>query len=125
MKTYIVNAEWGQSGWWVITVPEVRGAISQARRLDQVAENVHEVLELMTGEKPDQYEIDLRWSVPGEAGATAEQARRIREEVDALTENLEAVSVEAVRRLRMDGFSYRDIGMMLGISHQRAHQLVS
>lgn len=65
MKTYTVNCEWDPTGWWVITVPDVPGAISQARRLDQVDPNVGEIIKLMTGKKVGTYRTDLHWTVPG------------------------------------------------------------
>jgi len=34
MKTYAVRCEWDSTGWWVVTVPELPGAVSQARRLE-------------------------------------------------------------------------------------------
>jgi len=59
MKTYAVRCEWDSNGWWVVTVPELPGAVSQARRLEQVSGDVAEVVELMTGEKPGAYAIEL------------------------------------------------------------------
>lgn len=56
-KTYTVRAEWDTTGWWVVTVPDIPGAITQSRCLDQVPQDVAEVLKLMTGEDPDAYEI--------------------------------------------------------------------
>jgi predicted RNase H-like HicB family nuclease len=47
------------NGWWVVTVPELPGAVSQARRLEQVSGDVAEVVELMTGEKPGAYAIEV------------------------------------------------------------------
>ena len=59
METYTVRCEWDSTGWWVVTVPELPGAVSQARRLEQVSGDVAEVVELMTGEKPGAYAIEV------------------------------------------------------------------
>ena len=59
MKTYTVRCEWDSTGWGVVTVPELLGAVSEARRLDQVSGDVAEVVELMTGEKPGTYAIEV------------------------------------------------------------------
>ncbi|MPZ26153.1 MAG: transcriptional regulator [Micromonosporaceae bacterium] len=123
MKTYTVRAEWDTTGWWVVTVPDIRGAITQSRRLDQVAGDVAEVIELMTGETPGSYEIDLQWSVPVPAGAKAHEARDLRAEAEAADERAAAATGEAVRALFAEGFTYRDIGAMIGVSYQRAQQL--
>ena len=37
-KSYVVEAVRDQDGWWIIEVPEVDGAMTQAPRLDQVDE---------------------------------------------------------------------------------------
>ena len=52
MKTYRVECEWDNTGWWVVTVPEVTGAVTQCKRLDKVPDDVGEALELLTGKKP-------------------------------------------------------------------------
>jgi predicted RNase H-like HicB family nuclease len=31
-----VNAEWDPTGWWVVTVPDVPGAITQCKHLNEV-----------------------------------------------------------------------------------------
>jgi hypothetical protein len=35
--------------WWAVTVPEVAGGFTQARRLDQVPELVADLVQLATG----------------------------------------------------------------------------
>jgi predicted RNase H-like HicB family nuclease len=50
---YQVNTEWDDSGWWVVTVPGVPGAITQTRRLDQVPADAAEVIEIQTGHPVD------------------------------------------------------------------------
>ena len=44
MKTYGVECEWDNTGWWVVTIPEVTGAVTQCKRLDKVPDDVGEVL---------------------------------------------------------------------------------
>lgn len=60
MKTYTAMVEWDPYGVWVVTVPEVPGALTQVERLDEVAENIGEAIELMTGEEPGSYELTIR-----------------------------------------------------------------
>lgn len=123
MKTYTVRCEWDPTGWWVVTIPDVPGAITQSRRLDQVESDVAEVLELMTGESPDDYELTLDWHVPGQAGTTAAEANRLRAEAEDMQDRLFIATRSAVHELRDAGFSYRDIGTMTGMSYQRAQQI--
>jgi predicted RNase H-like HicB family nuclease len=121
--TYKVHCEWDETGWWVVTVLDVPGAISQSRRLDQVPNDIAEAIELMTGEPVGSEQVELTWTVPGDLGAVAERARGLREDADRRAASATKATQAAARALRREGFSYRDIGTMTGVSYQRAHQL--
>ncbi|MGH3874191.1 MAG: type II toxin-antitoxin system HicB family antitoxin [Pseudonocardiaceae bacterium] len=123
--SYTVRAEWDETGWWVVTVPAVPGAITQCRRLDQVPADAAEIIEIQTGKPVDPAEIDIQWWVPGEAGSAAERAATLRQEAEALVAQAAEEGRRAVHRLRQAGFSYRDIGGMTGMSYQRAQQIGS
>jgi DNA-directed RNA polymerase specialized sigma24 family protein len=125
MKTYDVTCKWDDAGVWVVTVPAVRGAITQCRRLDQVTDQVGEVIELMTGEQPGDYVLRVEWDVPGELGEVAHRAEGLRRDAQAVVEQADEATRQAVARLREAGFSYRDIGAMTGVSHQRAQQIAA
>lgn len=124
MKTYQVRCEWDTTGRWVVTVPDIPGAITQSKRLDLVDRDVAEVIELMTGEQPGSYHLHLVEHVPGVGGKLAGQARRLRDQSAALAAEASEVTSEAVEALRQQGFSYRDIGTMTGVSYQHVSQLV-
>lgn len=47
----IAVPDYGQTGWWCITCKEIRGAISQARNLDEALENMLEVIYVFTIEE--------------------------------------------------------------------------
>jgi hypothetical protein len=125
-KTYVVRCEWDDTGWWVVTVPEVAGAVTQSRRLDHVAGDVAEVLSLLTGESPDVYELALETRLPSSVGVDAERARALRLEADRAVAIAQQATAQAARRLQeATRLTYRDIGALLGISHQRAQQLAT
>ncbi len=123
MSTYTARAEWDDDGWWVITAPDVPGAISQCRRLDQAAENIAEAISLMVDQdvSPDQVTVD--WDVPGEAGELAHQASELREKAERIAAEASEKAEIAVVELRGRKFSYRDIGVMTKMSYQRAQQI--
>lgn len=121
MTSYTAHAEWDTTGWWVITIPEVPGAFSQSRRLDQVEENAREVIELMTDKAPD--EITVEWSVPGAIGEEAAHVADLRERAEDAVDAAHVATQRAVPKLHAAGLSYRDIGWVAGISHQRAQQI--
>ena len=123
MSRYTARAEWDPTGWWVVTIPEVPGAITQARRLDQVPKDAGEVLKLMGKGRPNQYELRVEAHYPGEHGALAERAAGLHRQA----ENLDQVARDAVRAavaaLRSDGLTLRETASLVGISYQRAQQI--
>ncbi|MDA8072169.1 MAG: type II toxin-antitoxin system HicB family antitoxin [Actinomycetota bacterium] len=123
MKTYTVRCEWDTTGWWVVTVPELPGAISQARHLDQVPGDVAEVIELMTGERPGTYVLLTEALYPGAAGAAAREAAALRRQADEIKSAASSAVRNAVIALRRDGLTLRDSAALTGISYQRAQQI--
>lgn len=113
---YLVHADWDETGWWVVTVPDVPGAVTQVKRLDQVARDAAEVIEIQTGYEVRPSELKIEWNVAGRAGEYAQYARVAREQLDEHTRT-------AVRELRKAGFSLRDTGALTGISFQRVQQI--
>ncbi|MDN5748184.1 MAG: hypothetical protein L0H64_06710 [Pseudonocardia sp.] len=124
-RTYTVTATWDDTGWWVVTVPHVPGAITQVRRLDQVVADAAEVIEIQTGEQVDPATLDVVPVLDDEAGQVAADARTQRRRADEVTREAAETTRRAVRLLHERGFTVRDIGRLVGITHQRAHQLVT
>ncbi len=112
--------------WWLISVDGING-LSQARRLSEAEQNAKELISAATGQSLD--EIDVAIEV--ERVGSVKVARRIA----ALTEKrakaaeLETAASNATRALAADlasaGVPLRDIGTLLGVSFQRAHQLIN
>ena len=124
MSKYTVEAERGTRRW-VLQAVEAPGAISEVDSLSQVNDFMREAIHIVTGEPEDQIEIEL---VPVLPESTREHLRReseLREQ--AATANAQAAEEwrAAVVDLHNTGASMRDIGAVLGISHQRVHQLVT
>lgn len=122
--SYHVNAEWDDAGWWIVTVPDVPGAITQSRRMDQVPAEAAEVIEIQTGQPVDPGTLDVVPILAGEAGEIAAESRRLRAEAHALTERAAERTRAAVQQLHRRGFPLRDIGRLTGITYQRAQQIV-
>lgn len=121
-KRYTVRCEWDEAGWWVVTVPELPGALTQSRRLDQVQVDVAEVVRLVTGQSVG-YELDVDAHFPGSAGREAARAAALRAESDRLAHEAKDAAAGAVGALRAAGLTFRDIGTLVGVSYQRAQQL--
>lgn len=125
MSAYTAKAV-REGRWWVVTVPELGGRATQVRRLDQVDEYVRDLIGLFTDDDATSAEVHVKVGV----GDTAVQKRLDR----ALVTRQKAVEVAtaaaeetrgAAVELQRQGLSVRDIGVALGVSFQRAQQLVS
>jgi predicted RNase H-like HicB family nuclease len=103
MKRYHVTYERDESGWWVAAVRGVPGCYTQGRTVDEARRRIREALELFV----DNARTALRKKADEEDRRAARAARR-------------AVRVLRTGRLKM---SARDAARLLGLSHQRVHQL--
>ncbi len=121
-RTYTVVAE-RADGWWAIRVPDVRGAHSQARRLEQVPEIARDAIAAVLDVDAGSFELRLEPQL-GLAAATSlaslADARRAAEEAQT---RLRQVAADAAAELLASGLSMRDAGELLGISHQRVAQI--
>jgi len=126
VKTYTVLAERDEAGWWAVRVLELPGVLTQARRLDQVEKFAREAIDLAVsvGHAPKgKYAVENDPRGPG-LGDDLAAVRAVRMDAERLqTEAAERTRVIA-RRLAERGLTVRDIGAALGVSHQRAAQLV-
>nr|WP_300339872.1 hypothetical protein [Actinomyces sp.] len=124
MRTFTVTAERGRGDWWVLEAPEV-GAVSQVRRLDQAEEEMREAIAYLAALSQDEVTVDLVPVLPEaytSAAARAEESRRVAAEA---TRAAAEASRAAARSLREAGLTLRDVGTIMGVSHQRAAQLVT
>lgn len=125
MRTYRVEVERGRTGrWWLIDVPEVPAAHSQARRLDQAEDVARDLIALMTDTDPESFEVDLQVHLPDQVRADLQRAEELRQQAARSQHEAAALARSAARRLHDEGLPLRDIGKLLQVSHQRAHQLV-
>jgi len=123
--TYRVEVERGRTGrWWLIDVPGVPAAHSQARRLDQAEDVARDLIALLTDADPGSFDVDIAVQLPAEVRADLDRAEELRQEAARSQHEAAALARSAARRLHDDGLPLRDIGKLLQVSHQRAHQLV-
>lgn len=109
--------------WWAVEVPEVEGVYTQARRLDQVADMAAEAAALMLD--IDESDIEVTVTPHTSKDSIIAQAREAREAADRAADEASRVMRAAARELVSDGMTVRDVGRVMGISHQRVSQLVS
>ncbi len=108
--------------FWLVRVDGV-GA-TQARHLRELDAMTKDLIVVMTGD-PEEVVVDYDIRLPAEV---QDHLRRSEELRAASAEAQAAAAAEvrsAARQLHEQGMGLRDVGKVLGVSHQRAHQLVS
>jgi predicted RNase H-like HicB family nuclease len=112
-------------GWWAIEVPELQGVFSQARRLDQVEAMTRDAIALFLDVPDDSFDLAVQPVLPQEIEADLKAANAAR----SLADNAGREAKDSVRRVTRRlhdelGLTVRDAGTILGVSHQRAQQLL-
>jgi len=123
-KTYTALAERG-GGWWTITVPELRGVFTQARRLANVEPTARDAIALFLGIPADSFDIEVREVLDPETDALITEVIKARSDAQEHQRIAAAKSREAVATLDRLGLPQRDIGRLLKLSHQRIAQLLA
>jgi Uncharacterized conserved protein len=122
MKTYEVHV-FRHDKWWVIEIPDVRGAHSQARHLREVELMARDVIALMLEVSEDSFDIDVHVHTPDDVQIELDHSARYRRQAADAQSQAAWHLRRATRRLRTKGLPYRDIGAVLGVSGARAKQL--
>ena len=124
MKTYHVAYERDESGWWVASVRELRGCQTQGRTVDEARRRIIEAMELFVDSARSARIVD-KVKLPARAASAIRTYTTLRKRAD-LEDRRAAVSARRVVRLLRGGrlkMSARDAARLLGLSHQRVHQL--
>lgn len=113
-----------EEGRWHIRVPDVNG-YAQVRTLRGAPAVARDLIAHVTGQPANSFGLKLEWVLPTEVQAHLEAAQRLRrEEKRANTAAANEVRI-AAKGMAAAGMSVRDIGTVLGVSHQRAHQFLA
>ena len=124
MRTYHVTYERDESGWWVASVRELRGCHTQGRTVDEARRRIVEAMALfIDNARSAKIVDDLKLPAVAKKAIRAYSTLRRRAEHEdrrAALAARRAVRVLRGGRLKM---SARDAARLLGLSHQRVHQL--
>lgn len=124
VKTYHVAYERDESGWWVASVRELRGCHTQGRTVDEARRRIVEAMGLFIDNSRSMKIVD-EVKLPTSAAKAIRMYATLRKKADQEDRRAAIAARRAVRllrggRLRM---SARDAARLLGLSHQRVHQL--
>ncbi|WP_225997034.1 type II toxin-antitoxin system HicB family antitoxin [Myceligenerans pegani] len=114
-----------EDGWWMVHVPEIDG-LTQARRLADVEQMARELI-AVTRDVPVE-DVAVNVSIDAVAGIKVrdvlEDVAAERAEAKRLDADASAKTAALARKLVGKGIAQRDVGKILGVSHQRVNQLV-
>lgn len=124
VKRYRVNYERDESGWWVASVRGVRGCHTQGRTVDEARRRIREALGLFIDDVRKVTLVD-DVKLPSAATRAIRAYATLRKKADEEDRRAARAARRAVRVLRTGKLkmSARDAARVLGLSHQRVHQL--
>lgn len=110
--------------WWVVQCDQEPGALSQVARLDQAADHQREAIAMILDLDEADIDVEVTPVLSGGLSTILGTARTARAEADLLNaqaaERIRTVAAELVEQQ----YSLRDIGAIIGVSHQRVAQLL-
>lgn len=115
-----------EGSWWMVEIPEVNG-LTQARRLNEVTQMAREFIAATAEIPEDSFELEMSIQRVHDLDIADRVARIQSEKAQALELERRATEEAQVlaRELSEAKLTVREIGVILGVSHQRAHQLLS
>ena len=124
MTTYRVDAT-RRGRVWELRCPELPTMWSEATRLDQVEAVVREAIAFVADVPPDSFSIDVHPVLPDTFVVEAARSREARERATIANAEAARAARAAAHALADAGLTVRDIGTIMGVSHQRSAQLVA
>lgn len=110
--------------YWLVHVLEL-DRWTQGRTLREVEPMARDLVATMAGVTPDSVELAMEIALPEEVATHVKQAEQLREQSRQAQASAATEIRHAARLLSSQGLSVRDVGVALGVSYQRAHQLIS
>lgn len=109
--------------YWVLTVDGLGGA-TQAKGVREIDEMVRDFIALTTHQSPEGISYEVTYNLPAEVTKALEKAQTLRDQAAAARSEAAVAASYAAKLLKGQGMTVRDIGAALGVSFQRAQQLV-
>ncbi len=125
MKTYTARLEREKGGRWTVELAEEPRVHTWAKTVDQALARVREAAVLWFEVDEDEIELDPQPVLPKTTARTVAQARQARQEARNADRRAVEQNKKAAAALTARGISMRDAAAILGISHQRVHQLLA
>ena len=111
-----------KAGGWYVRVPELDNLLISTKRLDMATEQIKDLVHEYQGVDRCDVVVKVEAAMPG-IMCDLESAQTKMRESQRLQEEASREIRDVVARLRNEGLSMRDIGVLLQISPQRVAQL--
>jgi len=121
--SYTARVERGER-FWLVTVPEI-GHTTQARTLREVEPMARDLIAVMEQVKPESFQLVTQVVFPASARVHWDRATHLRAAAAATQAEAAAEARVAARELAEMGLTVRDIGAVIGVSFQRAQQMLA
>ena len=107
---------------WNVRIKGIAGCQTYGRSIRQAQARIREALAIWLDAAPA--DLVIRDQFPAPLASVADNVVRARTAADRAGAKAQQQTVEAVRALTDLGLSRRDAAELLGLSHQRVHQLL-
>jgi predicted RNase H-like HicB family nuclease/transcriptional regulator with XRE-family HTH domain len=123
VKTYRATVE-RDDRWWLVKSPDVPGALAQVKRLEHARDAIRDVISLILDVPVEEVEVTIGLEL-GDVALDVREAMELRQQAEELQARASRRMREAASTLAGLGMTIRDIGTLLGVSHQRVAQLLA
>jgi hypothetical protein len=126
MTTYQATVE-RDGHWWMISVPAIDG-LTQARSLAEAEKMARSLIAVSLDIDSTSFDVHLVLQGVGDVADVAAEVNALAALRDRATNAEREATTKATtlaKRLAAQGITVRDIGAILGVSFQRAHQLAT
>jgi predicted RNase H-like HicB family nuclease len=114
-----------EDGVWLVEVVGLQGVRSFGRTVTSAVDNVREAI-AAAEDLDESGDLDIVITVEDEGTAAAlDRLREAKRHEESASAERHTAIKDAIAALRAEGMSYRDIGTVIGMSHQRVAQLDS
>lgn len=111
--------------WWALECVEHPAATSQVTRLEKAQDMMREAIAFVADVPQDSFDVMVTPVLPDEYAVQAGAAERSRDAARAANTQAATHARCAAHVLSDAGLTVRDIGTVMGVSHQRAAQLLA
>lgn len=123
VTTYTSRAH-REGGWWIIQCDEVPGAISQVKRLNEAADAQREAIAFVLDVSTAVVDVHLVPTIAAEIDTEIAELRSLRAEAAEREARAWQLSRSLARQLKDEGYTVREVAVMLGVSPQRVDQIL-